>query len=504
MALTSLWEAGHTPGVESAERVDLRDGHWDVAVVGGGITGLTTAVLLARIGRSVALFEGRTLGAGSTGRSTAKLSLLQGTRLSEIARLHATSVLRDYVCANRAGQDWARDFCADTGVELQTRPAYTYAHTSAGEQRVREELAAATAGGLEPRWLGDVALPFPTHGAIRLDDQLQVDPLHLVEALAAEALARGVQIFEGARVTAVGVTAPYRLKVEGQDQTRGDDGPDIRADQVVLATNLPILDRGAFFARASPARSYALAFRTPTQAVNGMYLSADQPSRSLRDAPSAQGPLLLVGGNGHRTGARVSEQARIDELREWTHQHFPGATETHAWSAQDQVPHRGLPYAGPLLPGNSGIVAAGGFAKWGMTNGVAAALALVGEMVGAAPSWSSAYRSWTPRELRSVHKVAAANLRVGLELAEGWLRPLAGVGADAQEEGVVSREGAQLVASSEVDGRTERVSAVCTHLGGVVRWNDAERSWDCPLHGSRFAPDGTVLEAPATCGLRKH
>src|SRR5690606_36880442 len=131
------------------------------------------------------------------------------------------------------------------------------------------------------------------------------------------------------------------------------------------------LDRGVFFARASPARSYAVAFRTPTQAVDGMYLSADQPSRSLRDSPSAQRPLLLVGGNGHRTGARVSEQARIDELREWTHQHFRGAEETHAWSAQDQVPHRGLPYACPVLPGSSGIVAAGGFAKWGMTNGVA-------------------------------------------------------------------------------------------------------------------------------------
>lgn len=501
MALTALWQDGRAA---RTERSTVRDGHWEVAVVGGGITGLTTAVLLARTGRSVALFEGRRLGAGTTGRSTAKLSLLQGTRLSEIARLHSTSVLRDYVSANRAGQTWAREFCADHGVELQARPAYTYANTRTGEHKLRDELAAAEAGGLQLQWLDEVPLPYGTQGAIRLEDQLQVDPLDLVDALAAEALTRGVQIFEEARVTGVGITAPYRLKVARGDGASGADGPDVTADRVVLATNLPILDRGAFFARASPARSYALAFRTPTLAVDGMYLSADQPSRSLRDSPSPHGPLLLVGGNGHRTGARVSEQARIDELREWTHQHFPGAEETHAWSAQDQVPHRGLPYAGPVLPASSGIVAAGGFAKWGMTNGVAAALALVGEMLGAPPQWAGVYRSWTPRELRSVHKLAGANLKVGLELAEGWLRPLTGVGADTQEEGVVSREGARLVATSEGDGRTERVSAVCTHLGGVVRWNDAERSWDCPLHGSRFAPDGSVLEAPATCGLRKH
>lgn len=497
MALTALWQDGRAP---RADRSPVRDGHWEVAVVGGGITGLTTAVLLARAGRSVALFEGRRLGAGSTGRSTAKLSLLQGTRLSEIARLHSNSVLRDYVSANRAGQSWAEEFCADRGVELQARPAYTYANTVAGERRVRDELAAATAGGLQAQWLDQVALPFRTEGAIRLDAQLQVDPMDLVEALAEEASHLGVQIFEEARVTGVGVTAPYRLQIDGAD---GATDVDVTADRVVLATNLPILDRGAFFARASPARSYALAFRTPSVAVDGMYLSADQPSRSLRDSPSPQGPLLLVGGNGHRTGARVSETSRIDELREWTHEHFPGAEETHAWSAQDQVPHRELPYAGPVLPGNSGIVAAGGFAKWGMTNGVAAALALSGEITGAPPRWGSVYRSWTPRELRSAHKVAAANLKVGLELAEGWLRPLVGAGRSTDPDGYVTRDGARLVATSRVDGATETVSAVCTHLGGVVRWNDAERSWDCPLHGSRFAPDGSVLEAPATCGLRK-
>ncbi|WP_110241841.1 FAD-dependent oxidoreductase [Nocardioides gilvus] len=503
MALTSLWETGHTP---RAERAEVRDGHWEVAVVGGGITGLAAAVLLARAGRSVALFEGRRLGAGSTGRSTAKLSLLQGTRLSEIARLHSSSVLRDYVSANRAGQAWVREFCADSGVELQTRSAYTYANTTVGERRLREELSAATVGGLHPQWLDEVGLPFATQGAIRLDDQLQVDPLDLVDALAAEALTLGVQIFEEARVTGVGITAPYRLQIDadgGAGEGADADAVDVTADRVVLATNLPILDRGAFFARASPARSYALAFRTPALAVDGMYLSADEPSRSLRDSPSPQGPVLLVGGNGHRTGAKVSEQSRIDELRDWTHQHFPGAEETHAWSAQDQVPHRGLPYAGPVLPATSGILAAGGFAKWGMTNGVAAAIALVGEMVGAPPRWSGVYRSWTPRELRSAHKLAAANLKVGLELAEGWLRPLVGAGGATGQEGYVSREGAHLVATSAVDGHTERVSAVCTHLGGVVRWNDAERSWDCPLHGSRFAPDGSVLEAPATCGLRK-
>ena len=124
----------------------------------------------------------------------------------------------------------------------------------------------------------------------------------------------------------------------------------MEADQVVVATNLPVLDRGGFFARMKPARSYAMAFRTDLPVVDAMYLSADEPSRSLRSAPTDDGALLLVGGNGHATGRTESAQHRLDGLRDWTHEHWPSAVETHAWSAQDYVPHHALPFAGPSFP----------------------------------------------------------------------------------------------------------------------------------------------------------
>lgn len=467
MTLVSVWQDRTSSRPPSRSGVS---GDWEVVVVGAGLTGLTTALLLARAGRSVLVVEAEALASGTTARSTAKVSLLQGTQLSKVSARHSQDVVQKYVVANSEGQAWLKRFCDDHGVATQRRPAYTFGLTSAGARSARRECDVARRAGLDVTWLDRPDLPFENHGAVMLGDQLQVDPVELLLALAREAEAHGVTIVEHARVRQVLGHDPVRVTTGAGDAT---------AETVVLATNMPFLDRGGFFARASPQRSYGLAFRTPEPAVDGMWLSADGPARSLRDAPSSDGPLLLVGGNGHVTGRGGSAAARLDDLREWTASYFPTAEETHAWSAQDYSPQNALPYVGPLLPGREEILVAGGYSKWGMTNGVAAALALSGRVLGGHLSWAEILHPWTSPALRGLLTGVKINSEVGLELTRGWIR-LALPG-----------------------GRDPDVSAVCTHLGGVVRWNDAERSWDCPLHGSRFGPDGQVLDGPATCGLKR-
>lgn len=462
MTLRSLWErrreASALPSAPPA-------GHWETVVVGGGVTGLTTALLLGRAGQRVLVLEGGRLGQGTTGRSTAKLSLLQGTMLSRIARLHSTEVVKAYVEGHRTGQAWVAELCETHGVATQSRPAYTYANGEAGRDAVEAELVAARAAGLDVSLVEDPPVPFDTRGAVRLDDQLQLDPLELVGALAEQAGRHGVAIHEEQRVLRVRGRGPLRLTLaEGE----------VTADRVVLATNMPLLDRGGFFARVAAQRSYSVAFRANDLTVDGMYLSADAPSRSLRDAPDPEGNLLLVGGNGHVTGRSTPTSRRLDELRSWTGDRFPGVVEVAAWSAQDSAPTHALPYAGPLLPGEERLLVAGGFSKWGMTGGPAAALALSARILGGRADWARAWVPWSRHEVTGLPGTARLNAETGLELVRGWVPPL-------QRDGTGPR--------------------VCTHLGGRLTWNDAEESWDCPLHGSRFDDDGAVLEGPAVCPL---
>ncbi len=484
--MTSLWlDRALVPSTDPLpERVD------DL-VVGAGLTGLTTALLLARAGRSVAVVEARHVGAVTTGNTTAKLSLLQGTKLSRMLRLQSKNVVEAYVESNLEGQQWLLRFCSDHGAPVQTRDAITYAATDSEIEAARQEHDAAKTVGLDVRWVDALDVPFPFHGGALLPDQAQFDPMDILDALLSELRTQGGSLHEGRRL--VGVSK------HGRPRATLEDGSNVEAENVVLATGTPILDRGLYFAKVEPMRSYALAFDSQ-EVPDGMFLSAGSPTRSIREAPARDGGhKLLVGGNGHSVGRTASELAQVDELRAWTAEHFPGATETHAWSAQDYRSHDGVPYVGRLPRGGGRIYVATGFDKWGMTNGVAAARNISAQILGEKPSWARPLgrRITGPSGAANIVKI---NAEVGAAATAGLIK--AGVksapSTPAEGEGVVGRSGMLPTAVSTVDGRTCAVSGICTHLGGVLSWNDAEKSWDCPLHGSRFAPDGGVLEGPAT------
>jgi glycine/D-amino acid oxidase-like deaminating enzyme len=447
----------------------------DVVVVGAGLTGLTTTLLLARAGLRVACVEARHVGAVTTGHTTGKVSLLQGTHLSRIRRHTSEATARGFVDASRDGMEWLLRFCEDHGVATQRRAAVTYAATTSELGTVEREHRVAGSLGLPVEWRERLDVPFPHVGATVLADQAQLDAMEVLVALAAQVRTHGGTIHQGRRVRSVSTS--------GDPVAHLDRGHDLRARHVVLATGAPILDRGLHFARLEPQRSYALAF-TGGPDLDGMYLSAGSDSRSVRDAP---GGVLLVGGSGHVVGRTRSEQAHVEALRSWAASHWHGTVETHAWSAQDYRTPDGLPFAGHLPGGGGRIHVATGYEKWGMATAVLAARAISGDILGAEPAWAKALHRRVPHP-SGVAEVARFNLGVGASLVTGAVRTvrerLPGSAGPAQtyECGVVG---------------------VCTHLGGLLRWNDAEDTWDCPLHGSRFSRDGDVLEGPATRPLRK-
>jgi glycine/D-amino acid oxidase-like deaminating enzyme len=501
--MTSLWLHGRGRAPWTASTLESGQTETDVVVVGAGITGLITAALLARAGKNVLVLEARTVGAGATGNTTAKISLLQGTHLSKITTRHGVGLAKAYVAGNREGQDWIRRHCESHGIAVQREDAYTYAQSGRGVPSARAELTACEAVGLDAKWADDADVPFPYHGGVRLPDQLQFDPMPFLDSLASELLERGGRLVERTRVRSVSTRGrALKLSVNGPD----DEDVEVHTKQMVLATGIPILDRGGFFARVKAQRSYCLAFKVPGEITRPMMISADSPTRSVRYVPTADGDLLIVGGAGHPVGRERHPSGSLKELSSWTRLHYPGAVQTHFWSAQDYTPADHLPYVGPILPGNENIFVATGFNKWGMTNGAAAGLALSSRILGGRMDWATAFASWSAHELSGVTTMLQANLEVGFNLAKGWVTPVTRSrhrDPDDGEGGVVSGFPWHLEARSKVDDVEHRVSPVCPHLGGIVNWNDADNAWECPLHGSRFAPDGALLEGPATRDLSR-
>jgi glycine/D-amino acid oxidase-like deaminating enzyme/nitrite reductase/ring-hydroxylating ferredoxin subunit len=493
--MTSLWLDRSSSSPSDAFEPDA---HYDVVIAGAGLTGLVTGLLFARAGMRVAVLEARYPGAAATGNTTAKLSLLQGKHLSGLLRHSSPKSARAYVDGNREAMEWMLRYLTDSQVQFQRQDAFSYAASPSGVDRVEEEFRAARSLGLDVTREYSLDVPFPSFGAVRLAEQAQFDPMEVLTALAADFRAQGGTLVNGVRVLRVRPSSPTVVTT-----TRGT----VRAETVILATGTPFMDRGLYFAKTEAIRSYALAFRVPGDVPDGMYVSVDEPSRSVRWAPSGDAGSgerrLLVGGNGHPVGRAASTLALVNDLTHWTQRYFPGAERTHSWSAQDYRSSSGIPFVGWMPRSRRKVYFATGYDKWGMTNAVAAALTLAGDLLGGTTPWSRQLhrRVTTPADAGTF---IGANAAVGVAMVRGYAHALLDAPpteAPAEGAGQVTHQGFRPVALSTVAGKECAVSAVCPHLYGVVSWNDAEKTWDCPLHGSRFSADGMRLEGPASGDL---
>lgn len=480
----SPWLAEPLPPVPAASG-SLRA---DVVVIGAGITGVTAALLLAEAGCDVVVCEATAVGQGVTGLNTAKVSALQGTVYSELMHRHGQSRTAQYAAASLAGVELLAELAAahapDCG--LQRRPAATIAANSAQADAVDRELRAARAAGLPVYRADEVDSPIPAQAAVCLDDQIALHPVRYVQSLMAAARAAGARLFEGSRVRSVSLGAPHRVRTAAAE---------ITAAHVVVATHYPTLDRGLYFSRLQARRSYCVAGRSKGAQGQAMTITAAEPIRSF----AAVAGLAILGGEGHPAGERgvgPERFARLEaDLRAWC----DVEPEIFRWSAQDPVSLDRLPVIGPYLPGSESLWVASGYGKWGLSTGTIGARLIADRILGRSTPWGETFAP-----LRVDARTPVGLARTGgtfvLDLLGDRLRP-AEVGSAANlapGAGAVLRDGHRRRAVyRDLDGALHSVSARCTHLGCLVRFNAAETSWDCPCHGSRFGVDGEVLEGPA-------
>jgi glycine/D-amino acid oxidase-like deaminating enzyme/nitrite reductase/ring-hydroxylating ferredoxin subunit len=482
-ATQSLWLAA-LPDVSYPAPSDERS--FDVLVLGGGITGLTTALLLKRRGARVAVVEADRVASGVSGNNTAKVTALQSTMLTSIGRTRGTEVADEYAARSLAAVELVAELAADEGIDcdLERRDACTVAVRDEDLEAVELEFEAARHAGLPVELTATVDLPYPVAGAVRLPDQIAFHPVKYVSGLAAAVDGGGSRVFERTRAVSVAQGSPVRVET-----TRGP----LFGDRVVVATHYPIWDRGLYFARMEANRSYCVAARVRGGPARGMSITTGPETWSY----SSAGELMIVLGQGHPAGARGVDRSRYDAVEGHLREHWDVVEVTHRWSAQDPTPYDHTPMIGTYTPGNSNMYVASGYSKWGLTGGTMAAAVLSEQLGGGRGTDAFSPHRVSPKGLP---QLARMNAKVGVDLVADRLVPgqISSAAELAPGSAGVVRSGVDRTGVyRDPDGGLHAVSMRCTHLGCLVRFNAAEVSWDCPCHGSRFDVDGEVLEGPA-------
>ena len=462
----------------------------DVCVVGGGITGLLTAWELVEGGCSVVVLESKRLAESVTGYTTAKLTSQHGLRLRAIEQAHAADAARWYGQANQQALERVFELHGALGLDgdLERREAWVYASHAGSVDAVRAEVEAAQRAGLPARWEDDVPLPVEAHGAMVFTEQAQLHPRRLLASLADHIERRGGVLHEGTAATAIDRSSPRSIV-----QTEG--GGVVEARHVVLATLTPRLAGSELWPRMYCHQGYAVALpveRDPLE--GGIYINADRPMRSLRTIDLGGDELLLQVGGSAWVADPDSGDTPWDELERWGIEHFGSAGASSAtlrWTTQDYSTGDGVPFIGALDEEGT-TLGAFGFGGWGLSNAGVAARIFSDLVRGERADWHAPFaptRSVAPVTTRTV-----SGHRAGLAIDGA-----AAIDALAPDSAlVVEVDGEEVAAYRDPDGTLHRVSAVCTHLRGIVLWDRDEREWQCPCHASRFRPDGTCVHGPAS------
>jgi glycine/D-amino acid oxidase-like deaminating enzyme/nitrite reductase/ring-hydroxylating ferredoxin subunit len=473
--------------------------HADVVVIGGGIVGITTALLLSEAGADVVLLEANQLARGVSGYTTAKVSSQHGLIYARLRANFGVEGAHTYGQANQAALAWMADRVERDDIDCDWRRQASYAYVTSGDDRAKleEEVAAAIEAGLPATLTDETPLPYPVAGAVRFDDQAEFHVRKYLLALAQRLTEGGGRIYENSHAVEVDTDEDCVVKTPGGRVT---------ADKVVVATHYPFLDRSLAFARVHPQRSYAIVCRIAGSPPEGMHISGDSPTRSVRAVPLDGEELLLVGGESHKTGTGGDTEERYLHLEAFAREHWDVQSVDYRWSSQDNTTLDGVPYVGRLTPRAERVFMATGFAKWGMTGGTAAAL-LLADLVRDRENVSAELfdpNRFTPRA--SAASFVKENTQAGLHFVGDKVTKRGSRSIEDLSRGegdIVTHDGEKVAAYRDEQGELVAVSTRCTHLGCQVNWNRAERSWDCPCHGSRFAPTGEVLHGPAVHRLER-
>lgn len=493
----SYWlEAQHS--IEETSLVT--DTHVDIAIIGGGITGVTTAFLLVKEGFKVALVDSGPLLNGTTGHTTAKITVQHDLIYNELVQHIGIEKAHLYYQSNMDALHFIKQIVNQYNIpcHFTEENAYLYGVTQQDKKKLEAEWRAYQRLGINGELLSSLPIDVTVTSALLMKNQAHFHPIHYLNSLIDLFIKAGGQIYDN-------TTA---IDIEGDKPTTVimENGAKLQCHYAVVTSHFPFYDGlGFYFAKMHAERSYILAVKPKKSYPGGMYLSINKPTRSLRPAEINGQSYILIGGESHKTGQGMNTMKHYEVLKEFAQNIFGVKEIPYRWSTQDLITIDKLPFVGPITANKPNILVATGYRKWGMTNGTSAALLIRDTIMEKDSPYKDVYTPSRFYSDPSLKHFIMENSNVAAEFIKGKInmtqRTLASIQKD--EAAIVTVNDQRAGAFRDDHNKLHIVDTTCKHLGCEVEWNESERTWDCPCHGSRYSIDGEVIEGPTTKPLKR-
>jgi len=479
-----------------------------VCVIGGGLTGLTTAYYLSKEGIDVVLVEKSKICSHTSGNTTAKITSQHGLFYKYLIDSVGEKQAKQYLKANEKAIKNIEKIINEENIEcnFEKQDAYVYTQKNEELQKIKDEVKALHSIGFDSKYVTKVEAPIQILGAIKFENQAQFNPVKYAKGLADAISARSGRIYENTKIIDV-------KNESGQYKIITEKGNIIETKNVVLATHYPIINvPGFYFLKMYQETSYIVAVDPKERKIEneiidiqkdlftGMYINSESPTLSLR---TTENGLVLFGGMNHKTGAKIDLQNSYKWLEEQARKIYPNCEVKYRWNTEDCISLDKIPYIGEFSNLMPNVYVSTGYKKWGMTTSNVAANIITDKILGKENKYEEVFRATRLKPIKNYEELGNMVKEVGNSLILNKIKePKEYLGDLKVDEGkIVEIEGEKLGAYKNKDGKIYIVKPVCTHLGCELSWNNLDKTWDCPCHGSRFTYEGISIYDPSIKNL---
>ena len=468
--------------------------HVDIAIVGGGMVGILTAYQLQKHDFDIAILEAENIVESTTAHTTAKLTSQHDLIYYKIKKERGFDLALQYAEANENAIHEIKKIADENNIDCDysLQSAYIFTQEDKYVKKLEDEVKTAKSLGIKAYLTDNIPLPIDIKSAMVFENQAQFHPRKFLIPLAEKIHNNGVKIHEKTRAIELN-------KKDDKYIINTSQGKTVTADIVIIASHYPFYNKKAmYYSRIYVERSYAIAIKAKEKFPGGLYINTDIPTRSLRSLPTEDGELILVVGENHKTGQGEDMNNHYKVLLNFAEEVFSVENVPYKWSTQDCMTMDKIPYIGQYASDTPNLYIATGFQKWGMTTSMASSIILKDLIVTGESPWADVFNPSRKNISGSAKEFIAQNVNVAGQLLGGKIsKEPEKIVIESGEGKILNIDGEKTGAYRDEEGELYFVNTTCTHMGCELNWNSAERSWDCPCHGSRFTYRGHIIQGPA-------